>query len=173
MAFIQRGKDTLEITLKKNPADPLGPCITELDSQIWVTEVPSRLLNPPAAQKTTVIQKRPAKQLRIKRPASSYEDASAPEASQLQAEELVDRILLTKASKPPRSYLQSAIKNAMGKTIAKKYLVEVRQSETASYHQICETLKAKAEDKIGTIHYGALKKYLNDEKVHLLSEKAA
>ena len=171
-AFIQRGSDTLEIPLKQNPKDPLGPCIAELDSQILVTEVPCRLLSPAAAPKASVIQKRPAQQLRItkKRPASSCEDASAVEASEIQAEELVDRILLTKASKPPRAYLQSAIKDAMGRTIAKKYLVEVRQSETASYHQICETLKAKGEDKLGTIHHGALKKYLHDEKVQLLSK---
>ena len=71
-----------------------------------------------------------------------------PQAEETNESSLVDRILFTNASKPPRRYLQSAIKNALGNTIAKKYLVEVKQSETASYHQICETLKAKAEDRL-------------------------
>ena len=87
---------------------------------------------------------------------------------------MVDRIPFTNAAKPPGVTSKVLFAMPLERPLAKKYLVEVvRQSETASSCQICQTLKSKAEDKIGTIHHEELKKYLNDEKVQLLSERIA
>ena len=82
-AILRKGKETIEVPLKKNLADPLGFCIAEVGAEALLTDVPSKLLIPDPC-------KLAKKHFRVtkKKPAAISEATSNEDASEAQPEEV-------------------------------------------------------------------------------------